>query len=155
MQIRLGCAADAPTAHAIVERAYDVYVEQIGGRPAPMDDDYAEKALEGQLFVAEENDLGVVGLIVLASKPDHLLIENVAVDPHHQGTGIGRALLAHAEIYARRHQVRTLRLYTNAVMTKNLALYAHLGYTEDSRRSDGGFERVYLSKNLNPSDTSG
>jgi GNAT superfamily N-acetyltransferase len=39
----------------------------------------------------------VVGLIVLIEEADHVLVENVAVDPGRQGEGIGRALLAFAE----------------------------------------------------------
>jgi hypothetical protein len=39
-------------------------------------------------------------------------------------------------------------LYTNAVMTENLALHARLGTREDQRRIDQGFARVFLSKRL-------
>jgi hypothetical protein len=41
-----------------------------------------------------------------------------------------------------------LRLYTNAAMTENLTLYQRLGYREDERRGEAGFERVFLSKHL-------
>lgn len=146
VQIRPGRPKDVASVRDIVERAYGIYVEQIGGRPAPMDADYEEVVRRGHLFVAE--DEGVVGLIVLVLEPDHVLIENVAVDPGRQSVGVGRLLLAHAEAYARTHSIPTLRLYTNAAMTRNLALYARLGYSEDHRRTDGGFERVFLSKRL-------
>ena len=33
-------AGDVPALHDIAERGYGVYVERIGRRPAPMDDDY-------------------------------------------------------------------------------------------------------------------
>lgn len=130
----------------LVQRAYSPYVERIGIRPGPLDDDYAARIEGGYLSVAE--DPGIVGLIVLIGKPNHLLIENVAVEPSRQGEGIGRALLAFAEDQARQSGLPTLRLYTNAAMTENLALYARLGYSEDERRSDGGFQRVFLSKRL-------
>lgn len=111
-----------------------------------MDDDYAEKVARGQVFVAD--DAGVVGLIVLIRKPDHVLIENVAIDPDRQGEGIGRALLAYAEMSARESGTPTMRLYTNAKMTENLAFYSHLGYQEVNRRRENGFERVFLAKRL-------
>jgi hypothetical protein len=41
-----------------------------------------------------------------------------------------------------------LRLYTNAAMRENLILYHRLGYQEDDRRGEDGFERVFLSKRL-------
>jgi ribosomal protein S18 acetylase RimI-like enzyme len=146
MRIRPSRVADVPTVRDIVERSYEVYVERIGRRPAPMDDDYAEKMREGHLFVAEDDS--VIGLIVLIRKRDHVLIENVAVDPRRQGTGVGRALLDYAETRTRRDRLRVVRLYTNAAMTENLILYHRLGYREDDRRGEGGFERVFLSKRL-------
>ena len=146
MQIRPARAADVPVLEDIVARAYGGYVEMIGGRPAPMDDDYEDRVREGQVFVADEG--GVSGLIVLVQHPDHVLVENVAVDPRRQGVGVGRLLLDYAETYARKCRASILRLYTNAAMTENLAIYAHLGYSEDERRTDNGFERVFLSKQL-------
>jgi ribosomal protein S18 acetylase RimI-like enzyme len=148
VRIRQARAADVPSVRDIVERAYGVYVERIGRRPMPMDDDYTQKVREGCVFVADEDI--VVGLIVLIRKSNHVLIENIAVDPRRQGTGVGRALLGYAEIDAHRHQLVVLRLYTNAAMTENLALYKSLGYREDERRREGAYERVFLSKRLDP-----
>jgi ribosomal protein S18 acetylase RimI-like enzyme len=146
VRIRAGRAADVPTVRDIVERAYGVYVERIGRRLVLMDHDYAEKVREGHLFVADDD--AVIGLIVLIRQRDHVLIENIAVDPPWQGTGVGRALLDYAEADTRRQQLHVLRLYTNAAMTENLILYHSLGYREDDRRGEGGFERVFLSKHL-------
>ena len=112
-----------------------------------MDHDYGEKVAKGYAFVAEEAG-SVVGLVVLVPASDHLLVENVAVDPSRQGEGIGRALLAFAEAAARDAGVSTLQLYTNAAMTENLAFYPRLGYEEVGRRTDAGFERVFFSKRL-------
>lgn len=91
MQIRPGRAADVPAVRDTVERAYGIYVEQIGGRPAPMDANCTEKVRQGHLFVAEDDS--VAGLIVLVHKPDHLLIENAAGGPllSHRGPSRGSA----------------------------------------------------------------
>lgn len=149
MRIRAAQEPDIVALREIVERAYSIYIERIGRRPAPMDDDYAEKLREGHVFVADEGG-EVVGLIVLltATAQNHLLIENVAVDPEHQGKGIGRSLMAYAETYAAERRIPELRLYTNAAMTENLALYLRLGYREDDRRTENGLKRVFLSKRL-------
>lgn len=146
MELRLATSLDIPAISTIVERAYHVYVDQIGRRPAPMDDDHEDKVRRGQVVVADHD--GVVGLIVLVMQPDHVFIENLAVDPRFQGTGVGRALLGHAEAQAREHRVSELRLYTNVVMTRSLAFYARLGFREDGRRFDHGFQRVFLSKRV-------
>jgi len=87
-----------------------------------------------------------VGLIVLVPQADHLLVENVAVDPAFQRGGVGRALLAHAEQRAAQRGLREIRLYTNAAMTENLSLYPRLGYRETGRDTEHGFQRVYFSK---------
>jgi len=131
----------------LVERAYAIYVDRIGGRPAPMDDDYAEKLRKSDVFVAVD-DGGVVGLIVLIATENHLLIENVAIDPEHQGKGIGRSLMALAETYAADRSIPELKLYTNAAMAENLALYPRLGYREYARRTENGLKRVFFSKRL-------
>lgn len=131
----------------LVERAYAIYVDRIGGRPAPMDDDYAEKIRKSDVFVAVD-DGEVVGLIVLIVAEDHLLVENVAIDPEHQGKGIGRSLMALAETYAADRSIPELRLYTNAAMAENLALYPRLGYREYARRTENGLKRVFFSKRL-------
>jgi ribosomal protein S18 acetylase RimI-like enzyme len=118
-----------------------------------MGDNYEAKVGEGHVSVAED-DGKVVGVIVLIEEPDHLLVENVAVEPERQSQGIGRALLAFAEAIARDAGLSTLRLYTNAAMTENLAFYSRLGYKEVDRRTDSGFKRVFFSKHL-PKETHG
>jgi len=145
VQIRPARPDDAGALRDIVERAYSRYIERIGRRPAPMDDDYVAKIGDGHVEVAVEGG-NPVGLIVLVPQADHLLVENVAVDPAFQRGGVGRALLAHAEQRAAQRGLREIRLYTNAAMTENLSLYPRLGYRETGRDTEHGFQRVYFSK---------
>jgi ribosomal protein S18 acetylase RimI-like enzyme len=147
MVVRGADPAEVPVLREIVERAYTVYIERIGRRPAPMDDDYDAKVGRGEVFVADD-DGAVAGLIVLVERPDHLLVENVAVDPPLQGTGVGRMLLAYAESHAAACGLSELRLYTNEAMTENLAFYPRLGYREVGRCVEHGFRRVHYSKRL-------
>jgi ribosomal protein S18 acetylase RimI-like enzyme len=130
-----------------VQRAYGNYVERIGMRPGPMDEDYGAVVRDGHAFVADvEGD--IAGLLVLVPCDDHLLIENVAVEPARQSQGIGQALMAHAERRAGELGLGELRLYTHVKMTENRALYARLGYREDEERVEEGFARVFMSKRL-------
>lgn len=147
MQIRSASLADVAAVDGLVQRAYAHYVERIGRRPGPMDQDYGEKVAEGHVSVATEAD-EIVGIVVLVEESDHLLVENVAVEPERQSQGIGRALLGFAESVAAEAVLTTLRLYTHAAMTENRAFYPRLGYTEFDRRTDNGFERVFFSKRL-------
>jgi GNAT superfamily N-acetyltransferase len=129
-----------------VERAYIRYVERIGRRPAPMDDRYAERIASGQVHVLDDG--GVIGVLVLVGERDHLLLDNVAVAPERQGEGLGRLLIAFAEEEAARRALAELRLYTNAAMTENLALYPRLGWSETGRRTEQGFRRVSFRKTI-------
>jgi GNAT superfamily N-acetyltransferase len=147
--IRPARATDLTAIEAIVERAYGVYVERIGMRPGPMDDDHAEQVRRGLMFVDEEGG-EVAGLIVLVETGGGLLIENIAVDPVRQGQGIGRRLLEFAEETALAAGIDTLTLYTHEKMSENLTLYAGLGYVETERRAERGFSRVFMEKRLAP-----
>lgn len=147
MDIRPADWHDLRAIEEIVEAAYAKYVERIGGRPGPMEVDYGEALACADLFVAVVDER-VIGLSVLASQSDHLLIENIAVSPSHQGRGYGGALLAHAEEWARRKGLQRLRLYTHKSMVENIALYEGRGYREVRRASKQGATMVFMAKEI-------
>jgi ribosomal protein S18 acetylase RimI-like enzyme len=130
-----------------VQAAYGHYVERLGGPPRPMTDDYAE-VVRGYDVTVADRDGEIVGLIVLGIGDEGFVVDNVAVDPAHQGAGVGRALLEHAEAAARRAGFDSIYLYTHERMTENLALYARIGYVEYDRRLHGDARLVYLRKPL-------
>ena len=55
-----------------------------------------------------------------------------------------------AEREAVRRQLGRLILYTNEAMTENHAIYTHLGYREIERRTEDGYQRIYMEKILLP-----
>ena len=107
----------------------------------------AEVISRDQVIVASRVG-DVVGLVVLQVGDEGFVVDNVAVDPVHKGTGVGRALLERAEAEARRAGFDSIALYTHELMTENLALYTRIGYVEYDRRSIGGGFLVYLRKPL-------
>jgi GNAT superfamily N-acetyltransferase len=145
--VRSACAADVRELESIARAAYLPYLARIGRAPAPVDADYAGAVARGEVWLASTPDRAV-GLIVLIAKPGYLLLENVAVIPAMQGHGIGTGLLAFADDRARELGLSEIRLYTNAAMTENLALYPRRGYLETHRAVSEGFTRVYFSKHL-------
>ena len=62
-----------------------------------------------------------------------MLVENVAVLPGSQGSGLGVRPPATAEDLTIANGLSEVRLYTNEVMTENLAFYARRGYRETAR----------------------
>jgi len=140
-------AVDAPAVSRLVAAAYGHYVERIGGPPGPMTLDYAEVIRDRAVTIAE-HDGEMVGLLVVGETEEGFALENVAVDPDHQGRGLGRALLERAEAETRRAGFDSIYLYTHEQMTENLELYARIGYREYDRRQWPGFALVFMRKPL-------
>jgi ribosomal protein S18 acetylase RimI-like enzyme len=145
--IRPARPEEAPLLAALVERAYGPWVPVVGRRPFPMQDDYAARVAAGQAWVLEEAG-ALCGLLVIEAHPDHLMLDNVAIDPARQGLGDGRLLLDFVEAEARRRGLAEVRLYTNVLMERNIALYAKRGYVETERRQEKGFARVFMAKRV-------
>jgi len=137
--------ADLPAIRGLVKAAYARYLDRMDRPPAPVLNDYRAATSAGQVWVIGEP---VIGVIVLMSEQDSLLVENIAVSPAAQGTGLGRRLMEFAERQALSSGLTRMTLYTNEVMTENLAIYAKLGYRETARRSQDGYDRVFMEKDL-------
>ena len=147
-EVRLQAATpgDVPRIAELVDAAYRHYVERLGGLPGPMTEDYEEVVRDMTALVAER-DGEIVGLLVLRTDDEGFAIHNVAVDPRHQGQGIGRALLERGETEARAAGFDSAYLYTHELMSENLALYERMGY-RDRRPVGGGRDLVFLRKRL-------
>lgn len=148
VKTRRAAAGDAGAIAACVRRAYAKYHGRLPVVPKPVLADYASVVRTHLVWLLEDAVDGVVGVLVPVEEPDHLLLENVAVEPACQGRGLGRRLLALAEEEARRLGFAEVRLYTHALMTENRALYGRVGYVEYARRTVNGRDAVFMRKPL-------
>ena len=154
--IRPATAADCEAVTAIAHSAFELYLGRMDKKPAPMTENYAELISQNRVFVLEALAEGanagaapaIAGFLVLLPEEAAMLLDTVAVAPEAQGKGYGKKLLLFAESEARAASYGSIRLYTNEVMSENLGLYAHLGYVETHRASEGGFNRVFMVKEL-------
>lgn len=146
-ELRLATLDDVPGIEQLVRDAYSPYVSRIGREPGPMADDYRALVEQQQVQVVDGGGR-VLGVLVLVPETDAMLLDNIAVSPMAQGTGLGRLMLQRAEQAARDAGYAFIRLYTNEAMVENLALYARLGYVETHRGEERGLRRVYLKKRL-------
>lgn len=147
--IRQADADDLPAIRALTRSAYARYQDRMDVLPAPVRNDYEAEVAAGQIWVlaaSASDSRAITGLIVLIEDGDSLLIENVAVSPAAQGSGLGRRLMEFAEEQARLLGFGRTTLYTHEVMTENLAIYAHLGYRETGRAVQGVYRRVFMEK---------
>ena len=99
--IKLATADDLAAIDRVIAQAYARYVPDMDKPPAPMLDDYRARIAAREAYVLSRNgDLS--GVLILVDKPDHLMLDNVAVSPAAQGKGVGRALMSFADDEARR-----------------------------------------------------
>lgn len=138
---------DAAAVDRLVDAAYAPHAALIGRTPLPMLDDHAAAIRDDEVWVVDI-DGSVVGVIELVPREDHLWVENVAISPAHQGRGLGRRLLRHAEDEARRHGLAEIRLLTNERYTANIAMYLRHGYLEMHREPYLGTDLVHFRKVL-------
>jgi len=148
-RLRAARPQDAERLQDIARAAYGLYLPRMDRAPAPMLADYAALIAGGQVRTLEA-DGEVVGFLVAFARADDFFVENVAVTPAAQGAGHGRFLMAAAEAAARAASKDALRLYTNEVMTENVAFYESLGFEVEERRLEDGYRRIFFSKRLDP-----
>jgi ribosomal protein S18 acetylase RimI-like enzyme len=147
LHMRAAEPGDVAAVLACVKAAYEQYVAAMGRKPAPMLADYPQLIDDGFVRVAVAGET-IVGVLVMWPEPDHLYVDNIAVLPEAQGTGLGQMLLAEADAAARRSGRGEIRLYTNEKMTANLTYYARRGFVETHRAEAEGYNRVYFSRQV-------
>jgi GNAT superfamily N-acetyltransferase len=143
--LRRATAADLPAITDLIDAAYARYLTRMDKPPAPMLRDYGPSVRAGTTWVAGSP---VTAVLTLDPRANHLLVENIAVHPAAQGQGLGRGLMSFAEQEAARQGLRRMALVTHEVMTENQAIYARLGYAETGRRTEDGYRRVFMAKDL-------
>jgi ribosomal protein S18 acetylase RimI-like enzyme len=97
---------------------------------------YAHDKKRIWIAFSEGKPIGLVwiqpGFHPVTETPDFLVL-NLAVDPAHQGQGVGRQLMTHARTYAEARGVRRLRLFVASDNASALGLYEKLGFAERTR----------------------
>lgn len=146
-RIRPAAAEDVEPIAALIDAAYSHYIPVIGVTPRPMLDDHAARVARGEHYVLEaEGTLLAVLTLEAGKRSDALHIFNIAVAPAAQGQGLLRHLLGFAEDVARQRGLARLTLYTNVLMTRNRAIYAHLGFVEVAQEEGGGYTIVFMQR---------
>ena len=152
LKIRPARVEDASMITECVAAAYRHYIIRLGKPPGPMLNDYGKMIQQHRVFVLTDG-ARILGVLVLIRQNRSLLVDNVAVHPDYQGRGLGRKLMALAEEEARSLRFPAVTLYTNERMTENIDLYKKLGYTETARKTEQGYQRVYMQKSLLSDET--
>jgi GNAT superfamily N-acetyltransferase len=142
---RRATSADVGTIREITRAAYTKWVPVIGREPKPMTANYERAVADHVIDLLEEGGRP----IALIPASSHLLIENIAVLPDRHRNGVGGLLLEHAATIARSLRLSELRLYTNAMLSTNIAFHVRRGFEEFLReRHPAGGEVVHMKKSI-------
>jgi len=130
--LRPATAADAAFSFRLHRATMRPYVAPIWGW-----DDAIQEAMHNQRFNPATTQVITVdgidaGILVTEERPTELYLERIAIDPSHQGNGIGsrviQGLLAEAA-----EQGKTMLLEVLTTNPRAEVLYRRLGFREESR----------------------
>ena len=145
--VRTAVAADASAVRTLTKAAYNKWVAVLGRAPLPMLADYESAVINHQIDLLFTGNV-LVGLIEMVFERDHLMIENLAIDPDHQRKGNGKYLLQHAQGVACAKNMNVIHLLTNKLMTENVQLYLKNGYQIDREEPFMGGFTIHMSKKI-------
>jgi ribosomal protein S18 acetylase RimI-like enzyme len=120
VDIRPGEASDASELFAVAKSAFGAH----GG----WDDARALEALERDTVFVARAEGSVAGYVALRQEVQTMLVEQLLVAAHHEGEGVGRRLLAHAEGYAISAGSGSMRIVVEDDNAPALAFYRRSGF---------------------------
>lgn len=97
----------------------------------PIADIERKVAMADDLFLIAEAEGSVVGTAMAGYDGHRGWVNYLAVDPHHRGTGLGRALMEEAEARLSRRGCPKLNLQVRTDTPDAIRFYQHLGFTTD------------------------
>jgi len=98
------------------------------GTESGWDDGRALQALEDDTLFVARVEGSVAGYVALRPGESRVRIEQLLVAPHHEGEGVGRRLLAHAEGYAISTGAEAVEIVVEDDNDRALDLYRRSGF---------------------------
>jgi GNAT superfamily N-acetyltransferase len=130
--VRPGRPEDGPALRAIEvsagERFRDVGLPDVADAEPASVTELARHATDGRSWVAVDGNDTPIGYVIAEVVDGNGHVEQVSVDPAHQGAGIGRALIDRVRSWAIGAGLPALTLTTFRDVPWNAPLYRHLGF---------------------------
>jgi GNAT superfamily N-acetyltransferase len=132
VQVRRATAADVATLQEIEVRAGRAFAD-VGLPDVANDEPFPTEVLEGhaadgRCAVVVGDDDRALGYVIVDRVDAHAHVEQVSVDPDHQGQGLGRLLMAWVDDWARADGRQGVTLTTFRDVPWNAPLYERLGF---------------------------
>lgn len=128
MRIRIAMTQDVAQIIPVVNAAFAIETFLEGTRTD--EKGMAEMMRKGQFLVTENEDGEVVASVYVEKRGEHGYIGMLAVDPLHQGKGLGRAMIEAAENHCRIQGCTYADVSVLSLRPELLPLYRKLGYVE-------------------------
>jgi len=115
--------------------------------------DHAEEAIirpGGQIFFAMDGETAVGTVAAIRTAPDTFELGKMAVDPAHQGRGLGEQLGKAVIDFCAEKGAALIYLETNSLLATAIRLYERLGFIHAVRPAPSEYERadVYMEYRL-------
>tara|TARA_Y100001970_G_scaffold121071_1_gene150177 strand:- start:66078 stop:66560 length:483 start_codon:yes stop_codon:yes gene_type:complete len=95
----------------------------------------------GQIFFAIKEGKAVGTSAMVSTSEGIFELSKIAVDPKHQGLGIGRLLINECINFAKNQGAKEIFLITNDILLPALQLYSSSGFELDRNYDDNRYER--------------
>lgn len=145
--IRKAINSDAPRLKSCMIASYSTYKSRLDINTLPPINTKYENEIDDYPVWVVEIEKKIIGGLILTHEKQYLMISNIAVHPNFQGLGIGRKLVELAEKEAKSHGFLEMRLATHVLLSENVQLYTHLGWSEYERDKT----RIYMNKHIEKS----
>jgi GNAT superfamily N-acetyltransferase len=126
--IRAAADSDIPALVRLINAAFIVEQFVFDGDRINIEETHA--FMESGRFLLAEDSAGLAGCVYLEIRKDRGYLGLLAVDPTHQGSGLGRKLVAAAEDYFHAKGCCAVDLRVISQRTPLPPFYRHLGYIE-------------------------
>ena len=151
--LREATTGELPAALAVLHAAFEEYRTQLNPPSSAHRETIAslQARLESGHLLLALIDGDIVGCVIYQVEPDYMYLGRLAVLPAHRRRGIGTALIAYIEDYARAIAAPRVRLGVRIALAHVRNRYERMGYRLVEERSHPGFATptyVFLEKEL-------
>lgn len=138
---RTGAGTDWTEVHSLLHRAFACMEGRIDPPSSLHRMSAGDLATQPGTGLLAHEDSALIGCVFCQPRGDTLYIGKLAVDPVHQGRGIGRRLIEHAEAEGRAFGHTALVLQTRIELTRNHATFTRLGFEKIGETVHKGYDR--------------